>query len=313
MADEVIITPDDSSSGSGTTHESWSSSTTGGSGTSGSSTTSSITDDKFQLINICTGYCYTLSNITKKFEGDLFTYDPNIMTYATTYPTYTICDDGSAFYKFSYNHFDWNYSGNTGLLKQYQTYVMYGDQKKTFYFLKNDSSSGGDSGDTDTITLYIYVTYNVNQTEKTSEGYITGGILQYLGYSTNAAATESDSSWIDLETSNKQFYKNGTTRRLTYTIKNIPIKRLNKVATCSIWIKGYVCTASNQSEMGNTNAATIIYYINGSTISTTDTTAVGSTNSTSYVCHPKTSSNTMVLYFYFGTWGDTNKPSNIGI
>ena len=285
MADEVIITLDESSSGS--------------------------LDDKFQLINICTGYCYTLSNITKKFEGDLFTYDPNIMTYATTYPTYTICDDGSAFYKFSYNWTDWNYTGNTGLLKQYQTYVMYGDQKKTFYFLKNDS--GGDSGDTDTITLYIYVTYNVNQTEKTSEGYITGGILQYLGYSTNTTATESDGSWIDIETSNKQFYKNGITRQLTYTIKNISLKKLNGTATCSIWIKGYVCTAPDQSEKGNANAGTTIYYINGSTISTTDTTATGSTNSTSYVCHPKTASNTMIVYFYFGTWGDTNKPTDLGI
>lgn len=272
-----------------------------------------LSDDKFQLLNVCTGYCYTLSNITKKFEGDLFTYDPNIKTFATTYPTYTICDDGSAFYKFSYNHFDWNYTGNTALLnRQFQTYVMYGDQKKTFYFAKIDSG-GGDSGDTNTITLYIYVTYNVNQTEKTSQGYITGGILQYLAYSTNSAATELDGSWIDIETSNTAFYKNGTTRQLTYTIKNISIKKLNGAATCSIWIKGYVCTAEDSNEVGNSNAATTIYYFNNSVITLSDTTAKGSTNSTSYVCHPKTGSNTMIVYFYFGTWSDTNQPTDIGI
>ena len=267
-----------------------------------------LSDDKFQLLNVCTGYCYTLSNITKKFEGDLFTYDPNIKTFATTYPTYTICDDGSAFYGFAYDQFNWLCTGNTGLSKQYQTYIMYGDQKKTFYFLKMD-----DSGDTNTITLYIYVTYNVNQTEKTPHGYITGGILQYLAYSTNSAATELDGSWIDIETSNTAFYKNGTTRQLTYTIKNISIKKLNGAATCSIWIKGYVCTASDKNENGNTTAATTIYYLNNSVITLSDTTAKGSTNSTSYVCHPKTGSNTMIVYFYFGTWGDTYKPTDIGI
>lgn len=272
-----------------------------------------LSDDKFQLINVCTGYCYTLSNITKKFEGDLFTYDPNIKTFATTYPTYTICDDGSAFYKFSYNHFDWNYTGNTALLnRQFQTYVMYGDQKKTFYFAKIDSG-GGDSGDTDTITLYIYVTYNLYQTEKTSEGYITGGIMQYLGYSTNPAAIESDSSWIDIETKYTAFYRNGTTARLTYTIKNISMKKLNGAATCSIWIKGSVCTAENRNEVGNSNAATTIYYLNSSDIMSSDTTTKGSTNCTSYVCHPKTGSNTMVIYFYFGTWEDTNQPTDIDI